>query len=162
MGRYFSDLKCWLVSLWHWNRANDYWSLVSSWFISAGAKEWMDGVRKMICKCIDENSGLNIVEGHQSLIIVHKDSNPWRSEVYCQLCWGLSSEGVLSPIPQAEEPVTMSRTYSDFPFTIDRPACHTQVPVRLSSHLHLKDKFILVLDLTTEHQIIRVSGGHAL
>lgn len=136
-------LKFWLLLLWHCNRANDQWSFVSSWFISTGAEEWMNGVRKSICECINKNSGLNIVEGHQSLIIVHKDSNPWRSGVHCQLGWGLSSEGVLSLIPQAEEPVTMGRAYSDFPFALDRPACHTQVPVGLSSHLHLKDIFIL-------------------
>lgn len=41
----------------------------------------MDGVRKSICECVDEHSGLHVVEGQQSLIIVHIDSNPGGFEV---------------------------------------------------------------------------------
>ena len=99
----------------------------------------MDGVRKTICEGIDEHSGLHIVEGHQSLVTVHKDSNPWRSEVDCEAGWGFRSKGIVSPIPQAEEPITMGGAYGDFALPIDIAACHSQVPVCLSSNLHLEE-----------------------
>ena len=87
---------------------------------------------------MDEHPGLHVVEGHQSLVIVHIDTNPGWSEIHCQAGGGLCSEGVVSPIPQAEEPVAMGRAYRDFALPVDRPACHSQVPVSLSSHLHLE------------------------
>lgn len=99
----------------------------------------MDGSRKSICECVDEQPGLHVVEGHQSLVVVHIDSDPGWSEIQCQVGGGLCSEGVISPIPQAEEPVAMGRAYRDFALPIDRPACHSQVPVSLSSHLHLEE-----------------------
>lgn len=98
----------------------------------------MDGVRKSICERIDEHSGLYVVEGHYSLITVHIDSDPGRSEVDCQVGWGFCSESVVSTIPQAEEPVAVGGAYGDFALPIDWPAGHSQVPVSLSSHIHLK------------------------
>lgn len=103
----------------------------------------MDGVRKGICECVDEHPGLHVVEGHQPLITVHIDSNPGRSAVYCEAGWGFCPEGVVSPIPQAEEPVAMGGAYGDFALPIDRPACHSQVPVCLFSHLHLEKSSVI-------------------
>lgn len=103
----------------------------------------MDGVRKSLCECIDEHSGLHVVEGHHSLVAVHKDSDPWRSEVDRQAGWGFCSEGVLGPIPQAEEPVAVGGAYGDFALPIDKPACYPQVPVSLSSHLHLEESSVV-------------------
>ena len=103
----------------------------------------MDGVRKSICESIDEHSGLHVVEGHQSLVAVHKDSDPGRFDVDCQVGRGFRSEGEIVPIPQAEEPVAMGGAYRDFALPIDRPACHSQVPVSLSSHLHLEDSSVV-------------------
>lgn len=99
----------------------------------------MDGVRKSICECVDEHSGLHVVEGQQSLIIVHIDSNPGGFEVDGQVFWGFCSEGIVGPIPQAEEPVAMGGTYRYLALPIDGPACHAQVPVSLSTHLHLEE-----------------------
>lgn len=98
----------------------------------------MDGVRKNICECINEQSGLHVVEGHQSFITVHIDSNPGGSMADCQVGWGFCSEGVVAPISQAEEPVAIGRAYSDFALPIDGTTCHSQVPVSLFSHLHLE------------------------
>lgn len=103
----------------------------------------MDGVRETICECKDEHSGLHIVEGHQPLITVHINSNPWGSEVDRQAGCRFCSEGVICPIPQAEEPITMGRAYCNFALPIYRVACHSQVPVCLSSHLHLKEGKVL-------------------
>lgn len=97
----------------------------------------MDGVRKSVCERIDEHSGLHVVERHHSLVTVHKDSDPGWPQVDRQAGRGFCSEGVLAPIPQAEEPVAVSGAYGDFALPIDRPACYPQVPVSLSSHLHL-------------------------
>lgn len=99
----------------------------------------MDCVRKNIFECIDEQSGLHVVEGHQSLITVHIDSNSWGFEVDRQGGRGFCSEGVVVPIPQAEEPVAMSRANGDFALPIDGAAGYSQVPVSLSSHLHLEE-----------------------
>lgn len=99
----------------------------------------MDGVGKSICECIDEHFGLHVVEGHHSLITVHIDSDPRWSEVDRQAGWGFCSEGVVGLIPQAEEPVAMGGAYGDFALSIDGPAYHSQVPVSLSSHLHLEE-----------------------
>lgn len=98
----------------------------------------MYGVCKTICECVDQQPGLHIVKGHQSLIVVHIDSNSGWSDIDCQAGGGFCSEGVVSAIPQAEEPVTVGGTYSDFALSDDRAARHSQVPVSLFSNLHLE------------------------
>lgn len=135
--------ECWFISFCLQGGANYQGSLISSWFVSTGAEKWMDDVRKTVCEGIDEHSGLHVVEWYCSLIAIYIDSNPWWSEVDRQAGWRLCSKGVIVPIPQAEEPVTIGRAYCDFSLPIYRPACHSQVPVCLSSHLNLGDSIWL-------------------
>lgn len=97
----------------------------------------MDGVRKDICECEDEQSGLHIEEGHHPLITVHKDAHPRGSGVHGQVGGGFCSEGVVRPISQAQEPVAVGGAYSDFALPIDGVTCHSQVPISLPSDLHL-------------------------
>lgn len=122
------------------NRTNDQWSLVPSRFIGAGTEERIDGVRKSIIECVDEESGLYVVEGHHSLIKVHVDSNPRWSDADRQAGWRLCSEGVLSLIAQAEEPVAVGGAYGDLALPVDRPAGHSQVPISLPTNVHLDRK----------------------
>lgn len=100
----------------------------------------MDGVIESICESIDEHPGVHVVERHNSLIVVHVDSNAGRLRGDCEAGGGLRPEGVVGPIPQAQEPVAVGRAHSDFAFTVDRTARYPQVPVGFSSHLHLEEK----------------------
>lgn len=62
------------------NRTNDQRCLVPSRLIGAGTEEWIDGIRKSISERVDEKSGLDVVEGHRSLVKVHVDSDSRRSD----------------------------------------------------------------------------------
>lgn len=105
----------------------------------------MDGIRKFICECIDEDFCLHIVEGHQSLVTIHVYSNAGGSSGDCQVSWGFCSEAVIGLIAQTEEPVAVGWAYSDFAFSINRLACNSQVPVSLSSNFHLEKDSVIRL-----------------
>lgn len=122
------------------NWTNDQWSLVPSRFIGAGTEERIDGVRKSIREGVDEKSGLNIVEGHHSLIKVHVDSNSRWSDADRQAGWRLCAEGVFTLITQTEEPVAVGGAYGDLALPVDRPARHSQVPISLPTNVHLERK----------------------
>lgn len=122
------------------NWTNDQWSLVPSRFIGAGTEERIDGVRKSIREGVDEKSGLDIVEGHHSLIKVHVDSNSRWSDADCQAGWRLCAEGVFTLITQTEEPVAVGGAYGDLALPVDRPARHSQVPISLPTNVHLERK----------------------
>lgn len=121
------------------NGADDQRSLVHSRFIRARAEEGMNGVMKGIREGIHEHFGLHVVEGQQSLVIVHVDTDAGRSGVDRQAGRGFCSESVGGPFPQAEKPVAVGGAYGDFALPVDGVANHSQVPVGLCSHLHLKE-----------------------
>lgn len=129
-----------LISFGVCNRTNDQWSLVPSRFIGAGTEERMDGVIKGIGECVDEKSGLHVVEGHHSLFKVHVDPNSRRSVAERQASGRLCSEGVFSLVPQTEEPVAVGRAYGDLALPVDRPARHSQIPISLPTNVHLEGK----------------------
>lgn len=97
----------------------------------------MDGVGEGVGEGVDQSPGINIVEGQNSLVTVHVDSNAGWPGANRQDGRGLRPKGVVAVVAQAEEPVAMGGADSDFPFAIDRPAGHAQVPVRLLSYHHL-------------------------
>lgn len=97
----------------------------------------MDGVRESVVEGVDQNPGVNIVEGQKSLVTVHVDSDAGWSGANRQDGGWLRPEGVVALVAQTEEPVAMGGADSDFPLAIDRPAGHAQVPVGLLSYQHL-------------------------
>lgn len=97
----------------------------------------MDGVVEGVGEGVDQNPGVNIVEGQNSLVAVHVDSDAGRPAADRQDGGRLRPEGVVALVTQAEEPVAMGGADGDFPLTIDRSAGHAQVPVCLLSYQHL-------------------------
>lgn len=97
----------------------------------------MDGVGKSVGEGEDQSPGINIVEGQNSLVAVHVDSDAGWPAGNRQDGRGLCPEGVVALVAQAEEPIAMGGADSDFPLAIDRPAGHAQVPVCLLSYRHL-------------------------
>lgn len=97
----------------------------------------MNGVRKGVGEGVDEDPGVHVVEGQNSLVAVHVDSDAGWLDADRQDGGGLRAEGVVALVAQAEEPVAMGGADSDLPLAIDRLAGHAQVPVCLLSYLHL-------------------------
>lgn len=97
----------------------------------------MNGVGEGVGEGVDENPGVHVVEGQNSLVAVHIDSDAGWLGADCQDGGGLRSEGIVALVAQAEEPVAVGGADSDLPLAIDRPASHAQVPVRLLTYLHL-------------------------
>lgn len=53
----------------------------------------------------------------------------------------------------------MGGAYSDFALPIDRPTCHSQVPVSFSSHLHLEEGSLQFIAKNADSPSIRVIYG---
>lgn len=99
----------------------------------------MDGVFKTVCVSKDDQFGLHVVEGQQSFITVYIDADPRRSGGDCQADGRIRSEGVVGPIPQAEEPVAVGGAHWDFTLSNDGPARYSQVPVGFTADIHLEE-----------------------
>lgn len=97
----------------------------------------MDGVGEGVGEGVDQSPGINIVEGQNSLVAVHVDSDTGWPGANRQDGWGLRPEGVVALVTQAEEPIAVGGADSDFPLAIDWPAGHAQVPVCLLTYRHL-------------------------
>lgn len=79
----------------------------------------MDGVAEGVCEGVDENPGIHIVEGQNSLVAVHVDSNAGWPGADRKDGGGLRPEGEVALVAQAEEPVAMGGADCDFPLAID-------------------------------------------
>lgn len=79
----------------------------------------MDGVAEGVCEGVDENPGVHIVEGQNSFVAVHVDSNAERPGADREDGGGLRAKGVVALVAQAEEPVAVGGADCDFPLAID-------------------------------------------
>ncbi len=108
------------------DRCDDQWTWVFTSIIRAWAKIWKEFFsERLSSERVDMRAGLHIIKGDQTLLIIHKHTDPLRLHSQRQRDRSIITGVIFISIPQNHSPVSITGTQCDHSLSVNGFSGHS-------------------------------------